>query len=255
MSFQLPRQFDIEVARGEVTGYESSALIGQNPSVGTSFEDIWDVGGDFVYPTSGETWEVVSDNAADTSAGTGARIVLISGLDDSFVEQTETVTMNGTTPVVTVRTDWFRINNVFVISSGSGQVNAGTIDIRISGGGTIRSRIRSGRGRTLNGFFTVPAGKTLFGEQLQVIVPKNQDIIMQCRTLIFGTNTFVLGAPLPLYQNNTITTFKALPTLPEKTDLRFTASSKNETSSVQIFVESKIVKGTLSAGASQVRSF
>ena len=256
MAFQLPRQFDIEVARGEVAGYEAIAIIGQNSSVGTTFEDIWDVGGNFIYPTAGETWEVVSDNVADTSVGTGAREVLISALDANYIEQTETISMNGTTPVVTTRTDWFRLglqSSMVVTSSGSGQINAGNISLKVSGGAD-RSLILSERGRTFNSLFTVPVGKTLLVTDLQAIIPKNQDIILLCRVLVNGTNTFVGGANLPLYQNSIVTHFSSIPTFPEKTDIRLTAKSTNSKVSVQVFIQAKVVQGTIDSGGSQIRS-
>jgi len=242
---QVPRKFDIEVSRGEVAGYRHIIIIGVNPAVGKdSFEDLWDVGGNFLYPTGAETWEVFSDNVNDSSAGTGARMVVIQGLDTNYVEQSEVVTMNGTTPVITTRTDWFRITSVIVISSGSTQENEGEITIRVSGGGTIRSLIRTGQGQTFNGFFTVPAGKTLLAQFSQAVIPKNEDVSLQSRVLIDGTNTFVAGPSLPIYQNNIATHFTSLPTLPSKTDLRLTAKSTNTTVKVSQLIEGILSNGT-----------
>lgn len=244
LNAQVPRKFDIEVARGAIPGYTSMQIGGNNNSVGTTFEDVWDVGGLFVYPTSGETWEVVSDDANDTSAGTGARTVRISGLDENYVEQTESVTMNGTTPVVTTRTDWFRITSVFVVLSGSGQTNTGEIITRVSGGGTTRSLIQTGLSRTFNGFFTVPANKTLIVQQAIIRLAKNDDIILRTNFLIDGTNTFVTGGDVSIYQNQAETCFTSLPALPEKTDFRVSVKSTNDSVGVQILLEGILANGT-----------
>lgn len=245
MGVATPRLFNIEVARGKISGYKHVVIQGQNPAVGKTFEDVWDVSGNFVYPTTGETWEVVSDDANDMLLGTGARKVVISGLDDNYDEQTEIVEMSGTTPKVTVRTDWFRITNVVVIDSGSSQENEGEITIRVSSGGATRSLIRTGLCQTFNGFYTVPAGKTLIVQLSQAVIPKNEDVTLQSRVLIFGTNTFIAGPGLPIYQNSIDLTFTSLPTIPEKTDLRLTAKSTNTTVSVQQLVEGILADGTV----------
>jgi len=233
----VPRLFNIEVARGEVPGYQQVIITGLNPDVGSSFEDLWDVGGDFVFPTAAETWEILSDNVNDTSAGTGARTVLIQGLDTDYVEQQEVITMNGTSTVTTVRTDWFRITALQVISSGSNQANVGNITIQVLSGGLIRSKIRAGRGQTHNGFFTVPKDKSLLIQSTQLVIPKNEDVIARSKVLIDGTNTFITGNDLPVYQNTFTTFFTAIPTLPEKTDIVFTAKSTNTSVNVALLVE------------------
>ena len=240
----IPRKFDIEVAKGDIPGYTAMQIAGNNPDVGKTFEDAWDNGGTFVYPTAGETWEVLSANANDTSAGTGARTVLISGLDDSYVEQTESVTMNGTTPVATTRTDWFRITSVVVTSSGSGQTNAGAITLRVSSGGATRSLIIAGNSRTFNGFYTVPANKVLIVQQAIVRIPKNHDIFLKTNFLLDGTNTFISGGEVPIYQNQANTIFTSLPVLPEKTDFKISVKSTNTSVAVALLVEGILTKGT-----------
>lgn len=244
---QLPRNFNIEVARGTVNGYESFSITAVNPTVGSSFEDLWDQGGNFVFPTGAETWEILSDSASDTSAGIGARSVIISGLDTSYVEQTETVILNGITPVVTTRTDWFRIRSVITISSGSNQTNVGSITLRVSGGGLVRSLIRVEQGQTFNGFFTVPANKSLFIESIQLVIPKNEDVVLRNKFLAFGTNTFLRGGDAPVYQNNASVEFVAIIGLPAKTDFVPTVKSTNNSVNVILQIQAKLINdaGTL----------
>lgn len=247
---QVPRLFLLEVARGAVPGYVPSGFLGINPSVGSTFETAWDEGGNFVYPTAGETWEVVSDDVNDTnSSGTGARQVIISGLDDQYVEQTEIVELDGTTPVVTARTDWFRIYSVIVIFSGSSTWNEGTITLRVSGGGLVRSKMLPTMARTFNGFFTVPVGKTLFILDAQIFIPKNEDVTARNRIRIFGTDTFIAGGDAEVYQNNARVEFSAIPTMPEKTDLESTMKSTNTSVKVAISVQA-ILANTGTSGPS-----
>lgn len=242
---QLPRDFDIEVGRDAVKGYTPVSRIGNNPEVGSTFETLWDVGGFYVFPTAGETLELVSDDPDDTILGTGARKVEVRGLDVNYVEQTEIVELSGTTPKATVRTDWFRPEQHTVVASGSSQTNEGTITIRVSGGGTKRAEILPGTGTTFNGFITVPAGKTFFLQRVHVFIPKNEDVTLRNRSINPGTNTFVNGADVSVYQNNAIVEFKSPPTFTEKTDLEVLTKSTNTEVSVTIVIEGKFTDGVL----------
>lgn len=240
----IPRLFDFEVSKGSVPGYSVGSFAGVNPNVGKTFETVWDQGGNFVFPTAGETWEVLSASAADTdSAGTGARKVVISGLDVDYIQQIEIVNLAGTTPVTTARTDWFRIRSVVVIESGSGEINAGDITIRVSGGGLVRSLIIALKGTTFNGFLTVPANKIFMVQQIQVIIPKGIDIVVRNKFKVFGTNTFITGGDTALYQNVSTINFRTPVPFPEKTDFEGTVLSTNVESSVAVLIEGKFVSG------------
>lgn len=241
----LPRDFDLEVSRGVVAGYDPVAVVGINPAVGsTAFETMWDPGGKYVPPTSGETWELLSDNANDTILGTGLRRAVISGMDTTYNRQVEIVETNGTTPVITTRTDWFRIFAVVGISSGSSKKNEGNITLRVSGGGLIRSLMRIGQSTTFNGLFTVPSGKTLFIQQALLLIPKNEDVIVRNELEAFGTNTTVSGGDVSVYQNSAVTHFRALPTFPEKTDIEVTCKSTNTSVGVSFIFQGKLSTGT-----------
>jgi len=84
--------FFLEVSRGNVAGMEFVRQPGFNPDMGTVIEDIWDAGDAYVFSTAAEKVNIVSDNAVDTSAGTGARTIRLTGLNSSFVEITEDLT-------------------------------------------------------------------------------------------------------------------------------------------------------------------
>jgi hypothetical protein len=73
--------------------------------------------------------QVVSTSAADTAAGTGARTLGFKYLDDSLVEQSGSVTMNGLTPVDIIGTyaDVYIITDVWTATAGSLGLNAGDI--------------------------------------------------------------------------------------------------------------------------------
>jgi hypothetical protein len=81
-----------------------------------------------------------SSSAADTSAGTGAQQVTVTGYDNTLTTPiTEIVTLNGVTAVATVNSFRF-IEKMEVTRVGTGRVNAGIITLFVNnagGGGTI----------------------------------------------------------------------------------------------------------------------
>jgi len=80
--------------------------------------------------------DISSSSADDDSAGTGARSVTIYGLGADKKYQTETIAMDGTTIVTTVKT-WYRVFIIKVEAYGDGLVNAGNIyAVKTGTGGT-----------------------------------------------------------------------------------------------------------------------
>lgn len=160
--FNSNLDFFTAVGLGLVPGATRVAALGNNPDVDTTTlpEDIWTGGGTYPWMTAATSLEVLSSSANDTSAGTGARTIVINGLDINYVPVTQTITLNGVTPVA-VPTQLFRINSSLITSAGSGKVNAGDITIRDAGGGTTRGILPVGYGMTRQAVYTVPAGFTL----------------------------------------------------------------------------------------------
>lgn len=160
------RDYMIEVGffsnTGAYAGQRRVTSLGNNPDIDTATtpEDIWTGGGAYPWMTGATSLEVVCASASDTSAGTGARTISIAGLKADYTELSQTITLNGVTPVA-VPTQLFRINQVVMLTAGSGKVNAGDITVRDAGAGTTRAIIPTGYGISRQSIFTVPAGFTL----------------------------------------------------------------------------------------------
>jgi len=151
------------IAQGLFPGGSPVSKLGNVSGVADTEVDVWAVGGTYTFPAAAQQMEVVSDSAQDTAAtGTGAWTVKIWYLDSAFKEKTETITLNGLTPVPTVATDIYRINNFWVITAGTGKKAAGNIDIRNLADTPIYSRISTGLTRARNAMYTVPFGKKLY---------------------------------------------------------------------------------------------
>lgn len=157
--------FYLAVAKGDFTNYSNISKFGRNPGVKSAgYETIWDGSNLYPWPTAAETLDVVSSDANDTSAGTGARTVEIEGLDSNWDVQTETVTMNGTTDVTTTNS-FLRVYRARVVTAGSSGANEGTITFTNTTSSNVIAQISvdtSGLGQTLMACYTVPAGKTAY---------------------------------------------------------------------------------------------
>jgi hypothetical protein len=164
--FGLTEPFDLQVARGQITGHKTLFKFGNNSDINGSLETIWSRGGVYVYPTSAIQMKVSSSSANDAALGTGARTVSVQGLDQSYNEVAETVTLTGQTEVLTTNT-FIRVFRAFVITAGSGGTAAGTIYVgtgTVTAGvpATVYAEIALGDNQTTMATWTVPAGYTFF---------------------------------------------------------------------------------------------
>lgn len=159
ISMSGSRDYFTDVAFGLINGHRRVITRGNNPDVDAA-EDVWSGGGDYPWMTAATSLEVVSDSAADTVAGTGARSIMIRGLNTEYQEISSPVTLSGITPAP-IGQQFFRINGVDITAAGSGKVNAGNINVRDVGGGTVRAIIPAGYGTDRQSQFTVPAGHTM----------------------------------------------------------------------------------------------
>lgn len=162
----LYEPFDLQVARGQITGHKSLFKFGNNSDINGSLETIWSHGGLYVYPTSAIQMKVSSSSADDTALGTGARTVSVQGLDQNYNEVAETVTLTGQTEVLTTTT-FIRVFRAFVITAGSGGSAAGTIYVgtgTVTAGvpATVYAEITLGENQTTMATWTVPAGYTMY---------------------------------------------------------------------------------------------
>lgn len=109
-----------------------------------------------------------SNNAADASAGTGARTVQLTyyTLSAGVVTGpfTETITLNGTTAVNTVATNIALVEKIEVITAGSGGTNTGIIQMftTTAGGGSVFASIAATARQTNYAHHYIPTGRKCF---------------------------------------------------------------------------------------------
>ena len=163
MTYISNKDFWLEVVKGNVAGHVAINKFGINPDIDTgTTEDLWTVGGTWVAPTSATTVNIVSSSVNDTAVGTGARTITVNGLNGSYADTTETITLNGTTNVTTVNS-YFIIHRMTVGTAGSGATNAGAISTTWTGGGTpVGPSIIIGSAQTQFCIYQIPAGYTAY---------------------------------------------------------------------------------------------
>lgn len=144
-------------------GLRQVFIRGHNPAVPVASlpQDLIEPGGTYTFQTSAQSVEILSADANDKSGDTGARTVLVQGLDGNYLEVEETATMNGATPVALTQ-KFLRINNMVVVTAGSSKANEGIITLRVAGAGATMATMGAGDSILHAGIYTVPAKHTMF---------------------------------------------------------------------------------------------
>ena len=162
VSAVIGENYELQVAKGNISGTVGLYKFGVNPDVNGTEEDIWSVGGTYSFATGASTRIVNSSSSNDVnSSGTGAWQVVVEGLDENWELASETVNLNGTNNVITSN-QYRRVFRAYVVTAGTSGTAAGDISIRQTSGGTIMAQIPVGANQTLMSIYTVPAGKTLY---------------------------------------------------------------------------------------------
>lgn len=225
--FRKTEEFYLQVARGQVQGHSIAVRSGYNPDVHTGApRSLWDHGpGLQPFPAAASVVTLSSSSALDTAAGTGARVVLVSGLDAAYNPVDCTVVLNGQTPVSST-VSFLRIFNLTVLSAGSGGYNAGDI---YAGTGAVTAgvpavvlmRIRPTNNASQSAAYTVPAGYTaflvdVFASAMESSI--NKSTVFYLRVSKEGS-PFVRTGNVVTAGNSSVLAFVLLRSFPEKTDI------------------------------------
>jgi len=237
--------FDLQVSRGQIQGHRNITVFGFNPDVDQTQVSVWPLQSLITFPASALQMKVSSTSANDTSAGTGARTVVVQGLDANYNEVTETVTLNGQT-AVTMTNALLRVNYAYVVTAGSGNSAAGDIYI---GTGTVTSGvpatvydiIKFDYNTTTTGSYTVPAGYTAYVSQgLFSTGQASGSTQVEGRLLTRSLNNIRMTAALTTLNNGVANYVFEYPlAIPEKTTIEATAigsANNNAVSSMFILV-------------------
>jgi len=172
--------FHDEIVKGNIPGHEDVLIVGAKVDIGTTEITLWAHDANVVFPSTATVMTVSSNNANDTSGGTGARTILIRGLNATGNKQLEVIEMNGQTAVSTVLS-YTAINNIDVLTAGSTMSNQGNIYI---GEGTVTSGepaivyniMGSTTSQSNSGVFVVPTGENIIIKDVIVNVDPSKNV-------------------------------------------------------------------------------
>jgi hypothetical protein len=149
------RNFFAGVTLGQVVGWSRTIFKGFAPAI-TAPAYVW-TGGAFTWRSTPTAVEILG-GVNDTAAGTGARTVIAQGVGAAYASVSETITMNGTSPVALVN-QYIHINKLLVATAGSLQTNGSAITARIPGPGATMQHMAAGTSGSQNSMLMTAAGQ------------------------------------------------------------------------------------------------
>ena len=140
------KDFITEASLGNVPNFGTVNKFGYNEDVDNGSEEvIASFGGSINIMTSPDTLDISSSDSEDNTAGTGARLLLIQGIDGDSNDIEEYIATDGTNTVTTVNS-YLGVNRIYVVQSGSSKFNTGNIDASDTTGDVgIQARIPIGK--------------------------------------------------------------------------------------------------------------
>lgn len=237
----------MQVARGLVTGASVVNIYGYQGALpnssGATYYPVWENTTAYTYPVSATTMLLYSSSASDTNVS-----VLISGLDASYNQISETLVLtNGTTGVTTVNS-YLRINSIQV----TGSVNAvGKINISNAGKTVQYAEITAGNGKSQMMVYTVPNGYTFYLTRSNAYSSLTGNTALNYSNYRVYTQSST-GLVQILLQAPFVTSYQTLRVAPraytQKTDIQWQISGNpaSGTSSVGIGVEGILISNTAS---------
>ena len=232
--------FDLQVARGQITGHQTLSLFGYQAAVANTKIPVWENATVYTYITSASTLTLVSTSASDDTLAK----VLISGLDANFAPISETLAMNGTSGVTTVNS-YFRVNSMVLTTPGTSQnTNVGTITLKQSSN-TV-SQIAIGVGRSQSTVYTVPAGYSFYLDEVEVNT-SNTYAGTTIMTYKVQTTNNATGVKSILLQQPFLSLYLIQrPSNPflytEKTDIQWQLSTSTGTVAAGMIIAGKLIK-------------
>jgi len=235
--------FDLQVARGQVYGHSVLNIYGYQAAVGTSFVPVWEGNTAYTFPSSAIQMHLASsvNTGADTTSS-----VTINGLDANYNQISETLKLNGTTAVTTVKY-YFRINSMAVTAGAP----TGNITLKDTTDTTLYAEILAGNGRTLMGIYTVPAGYTFYLSRIDINTSLNANpagyaTYQNYQTTSTGVSTVTIIAPF----TNNYHTQRVMPrAVAEKTDIQLQAKASTGTAALTVSQEGYLIKNNADAGS------
>ena len=155
-------EFNLDLIRGLYQNQEAVDIVGTALGTSITRHVIWDDENADVYDglSVGVSPLVQCNSASDTDGGTGAQIIKLTGLNSSFEQITESITLNGASVIGVC--PFMRVNMAEITQAGSDLYNVGNITIHPYNDITkTLERIEATENMSHTFHYTVPKDKTL----------------------------------------------------------------------------------------------
>ena len=240
MSYFGTTDFMLEVAKGNVAGHKGVNLAGHDDTISTTIQTVGSQGTLYTYSSTADIDSISSSSASDTHD------ITIEGLDASYAEVIQTVTLTGQTPV-TLGTSLMRVNHVYNNVGTTLTATVGTVYVFVSGGtvtagvpqtaadirGTIELLGTISTEHHNSSVFTIPAGKTGY-----IVFGKTTVTDAKAMELTFwggvGQSAMAVTHHIDIKDNNYDYFFKLPQAIPAQTDLEVRATVDSGTAEVAV---------------------
>lgn len=219
----VPVQTNLSIARGDWNDLSHINKFGFNANVGSTFETIWDGSSVYSYPATAGTIQLTSSNSAADNGGT----VQVVGLDENYVDVSETLTIGGDRGTQ----QFIRVFRMIMLTANTGTANVGTITAthtQSDSTDTAVAIISAGLGQTLMTTYTVPANYQAYIVRFYATVDvkdKQATVIGVARP--GGTGAFQTKSYFTSNGNTIDYSFPIPLKFPQKTDFEVRAKSPN----------------------------
>lgn len=239
--YERTEPFELQVARGLITGHSSVNIFGYQLAVGATYIPVWENATTYSFPAAPLNLLVYSTSASDTNC----RLV-ITGLDANWKLQTEVVILtNGTTGVSTVN-QFIRVNSVFATDAVYANP-VGTIIVGNSAKTAIYAQINAGIGRSQMSVYSVPIDHTFYLYRVDAYISEGGSgnsygsYRVNATDNVNGTTYVVLESPFAFNYNAR----RCIPfPYTQKTDLQWQVKAGTGTMPAGLIIEGILIKNT-----------
>jgi len=206
-----------DIAEGNVPDHVAIHHFGHNTSVAVAIETIYHVSNLRTYLTAAERLQIASTAGADDSGGTGARTLIVNGLDANYDILVETITMNGGANVLT-DASFLRVADITVATAGATGYNEGIITISDNADAIILDQIEIRENKSHCACYTTPNGHTTHIVNAFATESSSKGCLLSLWVRQFG-GLWTMERGVQLLDSTIVIVFPMPLTIPQKADM------------------------------------
>ncbi len=227
----MPYLYDI--AEGNVLNHSPIRIFAQNSTQTTNLVAISQLGTLIDYPSVAVAAKVSvkATLSSDSSAGNRERTVKITGLEASFDEIYDNVTLSGATAIKSAL-NFIRVFEAEVMTAGNLNGNKGKISVTSTDTASDYLQINAQQNVSLVGRYTVPRGKTLYITNLDFSEASNKGASVSLWTKASTSGIWKIKRVYSIYQSHVNVALLMPYAVSEKYDVELRAQAVTDASNI-----------------------